>query len=311
MEFAHVSVLPRECMEGLRIRPDGIYVDATTGGGGHSLRIAEQLSEQGRLICFDRDREALAAAAVRLEAHLHKVTFVQSNFEYLKEKLAELDIAGVDGVLFDLGVSSYQLDNPERGFSYMHDAPLDMRMDQTQPYSAWDVVNGESFEELRRILSLYGEERFAGRIASAIVKRREQTPIGTTLELVDVIKSAMPAAAKKEKQHPAKRSFQAIRIQVNGELRAVETAVADALDCLNPGGRCAVISFHSLEDRIVKHIFMDAAKGCTCPKSFPVCVCGKQPKVKILTKNALVAGEAEQAENPRARSAKLRVAEKL
>ena len=311
MEFAHVSVLPRECMEGLRIRPDGIYVDATTGGGGHSLRIAEQLSEQGRLICFDRDREALAAAAVRLEEHLHKVTFVQSKFEYLKEKLAELDIAGVDGVLFDLGVSSYQLDNPERGFSYMHDAPLDMRMDQTQPYSAWDVVNGESFEELRRILSLYGEERFAGRIASAIVKRREQTPIGTTLELVDVIKSAMPAAAKKEKQHPAKRSFQAIRIQVNGELRAVETAVADALDCLNPGGRCAVISFHSLEDRIVKHIFMDAAKGCTCPKSFPVCVCGKQPKVKILTKNALVAGEAEQAENPRARSAKLRVAEKL
>ena len=311
MEFAHVSVLPRECMEGLRIRPDGIYVDATTGGGGHSLRIAEQLSEQGRLICFDRDREALAAAAVRLKEHLHKVTFVQSNFEYLKEKLAELDIAGVDGVLFDLGVSSYQLDNPERGFSYMHDAPLDMRMDQTQPYSAWDVVNGESFEELRRILSLYGEERFAGRIASAIVKRREQTPIGTTLELVDVIKSAMPAAAKKEKQHPAKRSFQAIRIQVNGELRAVETAVADALDCLNPGGRCAVISFHSLEDRIVKHIFMDAAKGCTCPKSFPVCVCGKQPKVKILTKNALVAGEAEQAENPRARSAKLRVAEKL
>ena len=186
-----------------------------------------------------------------------------------------------------------------------------MRMDQTQPYSAWDVVNGESFEELRRILSLYGEERFAGRIASAIVKRREQAPIGTTLELVDVIKSAMPAAAKKEKQHPAKRSFQAIRIQVNGELRAVETAVADALDCLNPGGRCAVISFHSLEDRIVKHIFMDAAKGCICPKSFPVCVCGKQPKVKILTKNALVAGEAEQAENPRARSAKLRVAEKL
>ena len=311
MEFAHVSVLPRECMEGLRIRPDGIYVDATTGGGGHSLRIAEQLSEQGRLICFDRDREALAAAAVRLKEHLHKVTFVQSNFEYLKEKLAELDITGVDGVLFDLGVSSYQLDNPERGFSYMHDAPLDMRMDQTQLYSAWDVVNGESFEELRRILSLYGEERFAGRIASAIVKRREQAPIGTTLELVDVIKSAMPAAAKKEKQHPAKRSFQAIRIQVNGELRAVETAVADALDCLNPGGRCAVISFHSLEDRIVKHIFMDAAKGCTCPKSFPVCVCGKQPKVKILTKNALVAGEAEQAENPRARSAKLRVAEKL
>ncbi len=311
MEFAHVSVLPRECLEGLNIKPDGIYMDGTTGGGGHSLLIARQLSDQGRLICFDRDAEALAAARERLKDHLHKVTFVQSNFEFMKEKLQEIGVAGIDGVLFDLGVSSYQLDNPERGFSYMHDAPLDMRMDQTQPYSAWDVVNGEPFEELRRIISLYGEERFAGKIAAAIVKRREQAPIRTTLELVDVIKSAMPAAAKKEKQHPAKRSFQAIRIQVNGELRAVETALADAIDCLNPGGRCAVISFHSLEDRIVKHTFVDAAKGCTCPKSFPICVCGNKPKVKIITKNALVADDAEQSENPRARSAKLRVAEKL
>ena len=311
MEFAHVSVLPRECMEGLNIKPDGIYVDGTTGGGGHSLLIAQQLSDNGRLICFDRDQEALAAAKVRLEGHLHKVTFVQSNFEFMKEKLTELGLTGVDGILFDLGVSSYQLDNPERGFSYMHDAPLDMRMDQTQPYSAWDVVNGESFEDLRRILSVYGEERFAGKIASAIVKKREQAPIETTLELVDIIKSAMPAAAKKEKQHPAKRSFQAIRIQTNGELRAVETAVADALDCLNPGGRCAVISFHSLEDRIVKHTFADAAKGCTCPKSFPVCVCGNKPKVKVITNGALNADDTEQTENPRARSAKLRVAEKL
>ena len=311
MEFAHVSVLPRECMEGLNIKPDGIYVDGTTGGGGHSLLIAQQLSDNGRLICFDRDQEALAAAKVRLEGHLHKVTFVQSNFEFMKEKLTELGLTGVDGILFDLGVSSYQLDNPERGFSYMHDAPLDMRMDQTQPYSAWDVVNGESFEDLRRILSVYGEERFAGKIASAIVKKREQAPIETTLELVDIIKSAMPAAAKKEKQHPAKRSFQAIRIQTNGELRAVETAVADALDCLNPGGRCAVISFHSLEDRIVKHTFADAAKGCTCPKSFPICVCGNKPMVKVITKGALIADDTEQTENPRARSAKLRVAEKL
>ncbi len=311
MEFAHVSVLPRECLEGLNIKPDGIYMDGTTGGGGHSLLIAQQLSDQGRLICFDRDLEALAAAKERLKDHLHKVTFVQSNFEFMKEKLQELGIAGIDGVLFDLGVSSYQLDNPERGFSYMHDAPLDMRMDQTQPYSAWDVINGESFEELRRIISLYGEERFAGKIASAIVKRREQAPIETTLELVDVIKSAMPAAAKKEKQHPAKRTFQAVRIQVNGELRAVETALADAIDCLNPGGRCAVISFHSLEDRIVKHTFVDAAKGCTCPKSFPICVCGNKPRVKIITKNALIADDTEMNENPRARSAKLRVAEKL
>lgn len=297
-------------MEGLNIRPDGIYVDATTGGGGHSLRIASRLTT-GRLICFDRDQDALDAAAVRLKDHLEKVTFVKSNFEELKSRLQELEIPGVDGVLFDLGVSSYQLDNPERGFSYMQDAPLDMRMDRSQPYSAWDVVNGESFEDLRRIISLYGEERFAGKIASAIVKKREQAPIETTLELVEVIKSAMPAAAKKEKQHPAKRTFQAIRIQVNGELSAVETAVADAVDCLNPGGRCAVISFHSLEDRIVKHIFQEAAQGCTCPKQFPVCVCGKKPRVKLLTKSPIVAEEKEQTENPRARSAKLRVAEKL
>lgn len=298
-------------MDGLAIRPEGVYVDGTTGGGGHSLLIAERLSNEGRLICFDRDREALAAARERLKEHLHKVTFVQSNFEYLKEQLEGLGVPRVDGVLFDLGVSSYQLDNPARGFSYMHDAPLDMRMDQTQPYSAWNVVNEEPQEELRRIIGLYGEERFAGRIASAIVRRREQAPIRTTLELVEIIKSAMPAAARKEKQHPAKRTFQAIRIQVNGELRAVETAVADALDCLNPGGRCAVISFHSLEDRIVKHTFQEAAKGCTCPKSFPVCVCGNKPKVRIVTKSALVANEVEQSENPRARSAKLRVAEKL
>lgn len=297
-------------MEGLNIRPDGIYVDATTGGGGHSLRIAQRLTS-GRLICFDRDDDALAAASLRLKEHLSKVTFVKSNFEDLKARLQELEIDGADGILFDLGVSSYQLDNPERGFSYMQDAPLDMRMDRSQPYSAWNVINEEPEAELRRIISLYGEERFAGRIASAIVRRREQAPIATTLELVDVIKSAMPAAARKEKQHPAKRTFQAVRIQVNGELSAVETAVRDSIDCLRPGGRVAVISFHSLEDRIVKHIFQNAARGCTCPKDFPVCVCGNKPKIKILTKSPIEASEEEQNENPRARSAKLRVAEKL
>lgn len=297
-------------MQGLSIRPNGIYVDATTGGGGHSLRIARQL-KQGRLICLDRDEEALAAAALRLEQHREKVTFVKSNFEELKARLQELELPQVDGILFDLGVSSYQLDNPERGFSYMHDAPLDMRMDRSQPYSARDVVNGEPEAELKRIISLYGEERFAGRIAAAIVRQREQAPIETTLQLADVIKSAMPAAARKEKQHPAKRTFQAIRIQVNGELSAVETAVEDGIECLRPGGRIAVISFHSLEDRIVKHIFQRAAQGCVCPKEFPVCVCGNRPRLRIITKSPVTAAQAEQEANPRARSAKLRVAEKL
>ena len=297
-------------MEGLNIRPDGIYVDATTGGGGHSLLIAQRLTT-GRLICFDRDQEALNAARVRLKDYANRVTFVKSNFEALKEKLAELGIPQIDGILFDLGVSSYQLDNPERGFSYMQDAPLDMRMDQSEPRTAYDIVNGESFEELRRIFSVYGEERFAGRIAAAIVKKREAAPIGTTLQLVDIIKEAMPAAAKKEKQHPAKRCFMALRIYLNQELSAAEKAVSDALDCLAPGGRCAVISFHSLEDRIVKHLYQQKARGCTCPPEFPVCVCGKKPQIRIITKTPIVASAEENEINPRARSAKLRVAEKL
>ncbi|MBR6554874.1 MAG: 16S rRNA (cytosine(1402)-N(4))-methyltransferase RsmH [Clostridia bacterium] len=309
MEFHHVSIMPRECLEGLNIRPDGIYVDATTGGGGHSSLIVQQLTT-GRLICLDRDDDALAAAGARLAPWKDRITFIKTNFEDMKAALAAHGIPAIDGILFDLGVSSYQLDNAERGFSYMQDAPLDMRMDRTQPYSAWNVVNEESVDELRRILQVYGEERFAGRIAQAIDRRRQQAPIESTLELVDVIKSAMPAAAKKEKQHPAKRSFQAIRIQVNGELRAVETAVSDAIDCLRPGGRVAVISFHSLEDRIVKHIFAEAAQGCTCPPQFPVCVCGKQPRVKLITRGVVMADEQEMEENPRARSAKLRVAEK-
>jgi len=310
MEFAHVSVLPQECLDGLNIDSQGIYVDATAGGGGHSFMIASKL-QGGRLICIDRDEEALAAAGKRLAPFGDTVTFVKSNFQDIAQVLRQLDIPAVNGVLFDLGVSSYQLDNPERGFSYMHDAPLDMRMDKQQALSAWQVVNEYSQEELRRIIDLYGEERFAGRIASAICRVRQDKPIETTLQLVDVIKSAMPAAAKKEKQHPAKRTFQAIRIEVNGELAAVEQAVADAVDCLAPGGRVAVISFHSLEDRIVKTIFADAAKGCTCPKEFPVCVCGKKPRVKLISRGVIVATEQEQTDNPRARSAKLRVAEKL
>ena len=310
MEYTHRPVLLDECIEGLNIRPDGIYLDGTLGRAGHSREIAKRLTT-GRLICVDRDDAALEAAQTRLADWMDRVTLVHSNFDKVSDILDDLGLKGIDGMLFDLGVSSPQLDDGSRGFSYMADAPLDMRMDRSEGLTAADVVNGFDQNELRRILLQYGEERYAPLIAAAIVRRRSEKPIETTLELVDVIKSAMPAAAKKEKQHPAKRSFQAIRIQVNGELRAVETAVADALDCLNPGGRCAVISFHSLEDRIVKHTFLDAAKGCTCPKSFPVCICGNKPKVKVITKNAIVAAEEEQTDNPRARSAKLRVAEKL
>ena len=306
----HISVLLTESISSLNIKPDGIYVDGTLGLGGHSGEIAKRLTT-GRLISIDRDETAIARSKERLAPYADRITFVHGNFRDLGRILDEQGIDKVNGMLFDLGVSSPQLDEAERGFSYMADAPLDMRMDRTDTTSAWVVVNRWSEEQLRQILWDYGEERYAPRIAGAIVNYRRQKAIDTTLELVDIIKSAMPAAAKKEKQHPAKRSFQAIRIQTNGELRAVETAVADALDCLNPGGRCAVISFHSLEDRIVKHTFADAAKGCTCPKSFPVCVCGNKPKVKVITKGALIADDTEQTENPRARSAKLRVAEKL
>lgn len=310
MEFAHVSVLAKESIEALCINPDGIYVDATTGGGGHSQLIAERLDE-GRLICIDRDDDALAAAGERLKPLRKNITFVKSNFENLRNVLNDLSVTAVDGVLFDLGVSSYQLDNPERGFSYMQDAPLDMRMDRTQSYSAYELINDSSEQELSRIISLYGEERFSRRIASNIVRRRQQTPIRTTLELVDVIRQAMPAPALREKQHPAKRTFQAVRIAVNGELQAVEQAVADAIDVCAPKGRVAVISFHSLEDRIVKTIFAEAARGCTCPKEFPICVCGKKPRVRLAPKGGIVPSQEEQEQNPRARSARLRVAERL
>lgn len=311
IEFSHISVLAGPCIEALRIRPDGAYIDATAGGGGHSLLIAERLGPGGRLFCFDRDQEALDAARKRLADHLDKTVFIKSNFARMAQALAELDAPRPDGILFDLGVSSYQLDNGQRGFSYMTDAPLDMRMDRDQALTAREVVNGYSQERLRQLLWDYGEERYSGRVAAAIVRRRRQKPIETTLELAEIIRGAMPPQALREKQHPAKRSFQAIRIEVNGELQAVEQALNDAVDLLNPGGRVAVISFHSLEDRIVKQVFAQQTKGCICPPEFPVCVCGKKPRLKLLHKGVILPSQEEMEQNPRARSAKLRSAEKL
>ncbi len=309
-EFHHVSVLLQECLDGLNIRPDGIYVDGTLGGAGHSSQIARRLTT-GRLIGIDRDPVALKAAGERLKPYEYNVTLVHSNFCDMAQVLQDLNIPGVDGILLDLGVSSPQLDDGARGFSYMADAPLDMRMNSGDSLSAHTVVNTWSESELRRILYQYGEERYAPQIAGAICRRRAEAPIETTLELVDIIRSAMPAAALREKQHPAKRSFQAIRIAVNDELGAVEKIMEDAIGLLNPGGRLAIITFHSLEDRIVKNGMAAAAKGCTCPPSFPVCVCGKKPQVKLITRKPLLASDEELEENPRSRSAKLRVCEKL
>ena len=310
MEFQHRSVLLDECIDALSIRPDGIYLDGTLGGAGHSLEICRRLTT-GRLIGVDRDEVALRAAAERLKPFADRVTTVHSNFCEINTILDGLGLDGVDGMLFDLGVSSPQLDDASRGFSYMADAPLDMRMDRGEALTASTVVNEWPQEELRRILYEYGEERYAPQIAAAIARRRQQRPIETTLELVDVIRSAMPPQALREKQHPAKRSFQAIRIAVNDELASVSRLMHDAIDRLNPGGRLAVITFHSLEDRIVKNAMQAAAKGCTCPPEFPVCICGKKPKVRVVTRKPIVSGAQELAENPRARSAKLRVAEKL
>ena len=309
-EFHHVSVLLDECIEGLNIRPDGIYVDGTLGGAGHSSQIVKRLTT-GRLIGIDRDPVALKAASERLAPYMDRVTLVHSNFCEIASVLKDLNIDGVDGILLDLGVSSPQLDDGARGFSYMTDAPLDMRMNYEDALSAYEVVNTWPQEELKRILYDYGEERYAPQIAAAICRRREERPIQTTLELVDVIRGAMPAAALREKQHPAKRSFQAIRIAVNDELGSVEKVMRDAVPCLNRGGRLAIITFHSLEDRIVKTGMVAASKGCTCPPNFPVCVCGKKPQVKLVNKKPIVSGEEELERNPRARSAKLRVCEKL
>ena len=309
MEYTHKPVLLDACIQALNIRPDGIYVDGTLGRAGHSMEIARRLTT-GRLICIDRDQAAIDAAQVRLAPWLDRVTLVRSNFSELGEILSGAGVSGADGMLFDLGVSSPQLDDASRGFSYMQDAPLDRRMDTSAPLSAYEVVNTWSQEELRRILYEYGEERYAPAIAKAIVRARETAPVNTTLELVEIIRGAMPPAALREKQHPAKRSFQAIRIAVNGELDALPPMLEAAVDGLNPGGRLAVITFHSLEDRIVKRTLADLAKGCTCPPEFPVCVCGRKPRVRLVNRKPVTADGAELADNPRARSAKLRVAEK-
>ena len=307
-EAKHVSVLLNECIENLNIKPSGIYLDGTLGMGGHSYQIASRLTT-GRLICIDRDETAIERAGKRLAPFADKITLVHGNFCDAAQILDSLNIPEVDGMLFDLGVSSPQLDETWRGFSYMHDAPLDMRMDSEDSLSAYEVVNTWPEDRLNRILWDYGEERYARRITNAILAARATKPIESTLELVDIIRSAMPPSALREKQHPAKRSFQAIRIAVNDELGAVRQGMEAAIDHLNPGGRLVVITFHSLEDRIVKNVFQDAAKGCTCPPSFPVCVCGHKPKIKILTKKPIIATREEVEENPRSRSAKLRVAE--
>ena len=309
MEFTHKPVLLAECIEALHIRPEGIYVDGTLGRAGHSREIAQRLTT-GRLVCIDRDQAAIDAAQERLAPWMDRVPLVHSNFDRVSEILAELDIPGVDGMLFDLGVSSPQLDDASRGFSYMHDAPLDMRMDATAPLTAYDVVNTWSYEELRRILFEYGEERYAPAIARRIVAAREEAPIETTGQLVDLIKSAMPPQALREKQHPAKRSFQALRIAGNGELEELTAMLRGAASRLAPGGRLAVITFHSLEGRVGKKAMQGAAKGCTCPPEFPVCVCGKKPRVRLVTRKPIVSGAAELEENSRARRAKLRVVEK-
>lgn len=310
-EYGHRPVLLEECIEALRIQPDGVYVDGTFGRGGHSMEIVKRLTGKGRLICIDRDQQALEQGAIKLAPWKEKVTFLHGNFRDLDTILDVAQIPFVDGMLFDLGVSSPQLDDPLRGFSYQNDAPLDMRMDQDDALTAKAIVNEWSKEELRQILSRYGEERYAAAIASAICRAREEKVIETTLQLTEIIRRAMPAAALREKQHPAKRSFQGIRIAVNDELGAISQMLSKVIARLNEGGRLAVISFHSLEDRIVKTELAAAARGCDCPSEFPVCVCGKKPTVKLLKRKPILPSEQELRENPRARSAKLRVAEKI
>ena len=311
MEFKHTSVLFDECIENLNIRPDGIYVDGTLGGGGHSAGICGRLNEKGTLIGIDRDKDALAAAEERLGEFGCRKLFVQSNYENVKSVLADYGIEGIDGALLDLGVSSFQLDNEKRGFSYMQKAPLDMRMNADDEFTAYDVVNTYSKDELFAVIKNYGEEKWASRIADFIVKARKKGAISDTEQLVDIIKAAIPASARREGPHPAKRTFQAIRIEVNDELGGLERAVDEFCDCLNPGGRLCIITFHSLEDKIVKDIFSRRANPCTCPPEFPVCVCGKKADIAKVTGKPIVPGEKELKENPRARSAKLRVAEKL
>ncbi|MDS0527297.1 16S rRNA (cytosine(1402)-N(4))-methyltransferase RsmH [Clostridium sp. SHJSY1] len=310
MEFKHISVLLNECLEGLNIKEDGIYVDCTLGGAGHSSHILKRLSNEGLLIGIDQDQDALKAAKERLKEY-NNIKFVHNNFHNIDSILESLDIPKVDGILMDLGVSSYQLDEGERGFSYMKDAPLDMRMNRENDFSAYDVINNYSLDELYKIIKDYGEERFAKRIATFIVDRRSEKPIETTLELVDIIKAAIPAKARRDGPHPAKRTFQAIRIEVNGELRILNKAIEDGVDRLNIGGRMAIITFHSLEDRIVKLKFRELADPCMCPKEFPICVCGKKPLVKLISRKAIDPTKDEVEENPRSRSAKLRIIERI
>lgn len=310
MEFKHVSVLLNECLDALNIKDDGIYVDCTLGGAGHSSHILQRLSKDGLLVGIDQDTDALKAAGERLKEYENK-KLVHNNFHNIDSILEELAIPKVDGILMDLGVSSYQLDEGERGFSYMKDAPLDMRMNREREFSAYDIVNSYSMEDLWRIIRDYGEEKFAKRIAEFIVNRREEKPIETTLELVDIIKASIPAKARREGPHPAKRTFQAIRIEVNGELEILNKAIEDGVNRLNKGGRMAIITFHSLEDRIVKLKFRDLANPCTCPKEFPICVCGKKPLVKLISRKAIEPSKEEVEENPRSRSAKLRVIERF
>ena len=310
MEFHHISVLRDESIEYLNITKNGIYADATLGGGGHSYEILKKDSST-RLIGFDRDSDAINAATERLSEFSDRTTFVNRNFKDVKDALLSLNVDKINGAVMDLGVSSYQLDNAERGFSYMHDAPLDMRMDRRETLSAFDVVNTYSKEELKKIIRDYGEERWADRIAEFITKEREMNVINTTFELVDVIKKAVPKGARKDGPHPAKRTFQAIRIEVNGELKILEQSARDFIDCLAPKGRFCVITFHSLEDRIIKNVFQQAAVGCTCPKEFPVCVCGNKPLGKVITRKPILPSSEELEYNPRARSAKLRVFEKF
>ena len=312
MEFSHVSILAPECMEILQPERGGVYVDCTAGGGGHSFEIARRLPGGGRLICLDRDDAALAACEKRLAPFSDRVTLVKTNFSGIGAALDMLGIEQIHGVMWDLGVSSYQLDEKGRGFSYAAEAPLDMRMDQTAAFCARDVVNGYSEAELTRVIRDYGEEKFAARVARVICEKRAEKEIETTSELAQIVHQAIPAAARfKENQHPARRTFQAIRIEVNGELDSIPPSLEEAIRRLAPGGRAAVITFHSLEDRIAKQTFANLASGCTCPPNFPVCVCGKKPTVKILNKKPILPTEAEMNDNPRSRSAKLRGVEKL
>lgn len=310
MEFKHVSVLLNECIEGLNIKPDGTYVDCTLGGAGHSSHILKNLSNDGILIGIDQDRDALKAAKERLKDY-DNVKYVHSNFYNIDNILSELDIKKVDGILMDLGVSSYQLDEASRGFSYMHDAPLDMRMNRDNDFSAYDVVNNYSEEQLYKIIKDYGEERFAKRIANFIVNARKINPIQSTLELVEIIKKAIPAKARREGPHPAKRTFQAIRIEVNSELKILNKTIEDGVKRLDKGGRMVIITFHSLEDRIVKLKYRELENPCTCPKEFPMCMCGKKPTVKVLTRKGVAPSKEEIEENPRSRSAKVRILEKI